>query len=347
MPQAKITISTKYTNTSARPIETSETSTDKTISGKADATESRVSWDTNNPAGKEIKTERTAPPDGQVFESATIIMTLTGCPPGKSAATLTGSGNVSVEGWVENGCIYIKTVNREGNAQQNKETITELTQESCCKSAGQSALPQSENNEALLAAVDTRLDQFLAQVNALIDARMGGGSSKRGDDTGVHDGVWLGLGLREIDGELVIAGTEPAGPSAGFGLVKGDRLEAIDETPVASVSAAFEVLSGASPFKPVTLTARRSGKDNVTVALYGSPRRLPNGNMYTAFQMDKACGDDCNCTKDETRSICGKEWYLLSSPPDGAMVYEEVCITINPRKSPVKDVHSCGLAYFI
>lgn len=254
---------------------------------------------------------------------------------------------MSVSGRVDGECLVITAVNSTGNAVDSVETIAETTLETCCRVPSKKvSFDDSKLLEGVAALLDERFDKLRDEMSDAVDERLGelldpdGGALEE-----AGPGVWLGLGFK-ADGGLSVTGTLPGSPAAGGAVKKGDVVRAVNSAAVDSLDQLIALLAELSVFEPFMLSLQRGDKE-VEAKVTGSPRLLPNGDMISAFTMNKACGEDCECSKTERRSICGKAWRYLGDHESGALAYEEQCITINPRNTPSKTMHVCGVALFI
>ncbi len=348
MANAKIEITTQYSDGTTRQVDSNDTSLPGTLEGDASATETKVRFSGADAQGRPATvTRRAVAPAGQTFRSATITMRLN-CDPPKTATPVTLTGNVSVSGRVDGECVVVTAVNSTGDPVTGVEQITETSVRSCCKAPGGNAsFEDPVLLDGLAKMLDDRFDLFRTEIVTLMGASGNpeDGRTDNPEDFASGMGVWLGLGFK-ADAGLQVAGALPGSPASASTIKKGDVVRAVNGKSVETLDQLMTMLAELSILEPAGLTVLRDDETE-EVKVDTSPRLLPNGDMISAFTMNRACGEDCECSRTVTRAICGKGWRYLGEHESGALAYEEQCITINPRVTPVKTVHVCGLALFI
>lgn len=84
--------------------------------------------------------------------------------------------------------------------------------------------------------------------------------------TGHVDHGWLGVTLDDGDGSVVLVDVDRNGPAQKGGLMKGDKITAINNAPVENGRALLRIVAAGKPGNAVTFTVIRKGK-TVTVTL--------------------------------------------------------------------------------
>ncbi len=297
--------------------------TGKALSGSGDSDGAKSTLVTEA-GGTETTTEDHdgAPPNATVTR-ASITLSLN-CPGGAAPITLEDNSNHSVQGRVDGNCIETIAVNKVRNGL--RVVTTTRKKRRCC------------GDGAKAAAADTVRDELVAfkeEIRDLLDEKFDAGAAVDGD----AEQVWLGLRLSGDDGPR-IGKVLSDSPAEDAGLKPGDRLIALNDTPLEEAGGLGELLAGLSPFSPIAISLQR-GKKDVSVELAPAPRLAAVADIVGAFSMDRACGDDCECSKKVRRSLCGKAWRYLGDGPNGGVMYEELCITIQAgNPNPIE--HSCG-----
>lgn len=296
----------------------------KGLSGSGDSDGARSTLVTEA-AGAETTTEdHDRIPDNATVTAASISISLN-CPGAAAPISLQDRANHSVEGRVDGNCIETIAVNKVENG--TRVVTTTRKKRRCCGEGAKIALADQVRDELVI---------FKDEIKTLIDSKLDGpATTKPKPDTK----VWFGLRFSpEEDGlvEQVIADS----PSEDEGIKPGDQVVAINEVSLEELGGVSAFLGEQSSFEPVAFKLKRVGK-SLNVEIRPAPRLAASADIIGAFSMDRACGDDCECSKRVKRSLCGKVWRYMGDGPHGGVVYEELCITIEAgNPDPIE--HSCG-----
>lgn len=328
---AKITVTTLHQNSSTQSQVSDEIPDvgKGSLSGSADDSGPTTDKTVPNGAGGSDQTNKTAPlPAGKTAGGKKVSITMT-CANNRSIM-LEDDGNVSVSGKVDGECITTTSVNRSTDTN-GVITTTTSTKRKCCADPQNASFVTPEEFIA-----------FKSEILALLRA----GADPADPAAWPNRLAWLGFSPLDATGQGVIVDRLlPRSPVAKAGLVKGDLITKLGETPVKDLASLREARTLLRAHAPVSIDVFRHGEPQRLQVWPGMPIFL-NRDVAGDVLGDKTCDDQCTCAQAHDGAVCSSYWRYRGPGPYGGMLYEMTCTAFGRNLEVISD-KNCGVAEYI